>query len=102
MWSCEVPVVAGDAVSDELLLQRRERVPLQHLQPVQQLWTHMLVIQQTRETALLLLLLLLRVQLQGLGNIHTHFGKCERVLVKGLASTTLWPPPGVRAQRSVT
>lgn len=41
MWSREVPVGAGDAVSDELLLQRREHVPLQHLQPVQQLWRQM-------------------------------------------------------------
>lgn len=54
MWSCEVPVGAGDAVSDELLLQRRERVPLQHLQPVQQLWRQMFIThlqQQTRATA---------------------------------------------------
>lgn len=43
MWSCEVPVGAGDAVSDELLLRRRERVPLQHLQPVQQLWMQMFI-----------------------------------------------------------
>lgn len=35
--SRQVPVGADELPSDELLLQRRERVSLQHVQPVQQL-----------------------------------------------------------------
>lgn len=40
--SCQVSVGADDAVSNEFLLQRSEGVSLQHIQPIQQLWIHMM------------------------------------------------------------
>lgn len=38
--SGQVSVSADNAVGDEFLLQRCEGVSLQHIQSVQQLWTH--------------------------------------------------------------
>lgn len=80
MWSCEVPVGAGDAVGDELLLERREHAPLQHFQPVQQLWRQMFIThvqQQTRETVLLVFVPVLRfVDRKTFISSDSHCGKC--------------------------